>query len=76
MASGLRAGNGGGARAVPEWSDAAISPTVALPCEILLWQYSDEVHGGDGFDCNQTNPGVDFDAFINQLILPPEMAIS
>lgn len=65
-----------GCQAVPEWNDAAISPTVALPCKILLWQYSDECHGGDGFDCNQTNPGVDFDAFISQLILPPEMAIS
>ena len=65
-----------GCQAVPDWSDETVSPTVALPCKILLWQYSDECHGGDGFDCNQTNPGVDFDAFINQLILPPEIAIS
>jgi hypothetical protein len=65
-----------GCQAVPEWSDAAVSPTVALPCKILLWQYSDECHGGNGFDCNQTNPGADFDAFINQLVLPPEMAVS
>ncbi len=65
-----------GCHAVPEWNDAAVMPSTALPCDVLLWQYSDECHGGDGFDCNQTNPGTDFDAFIGQLILPPEIAIS
>jgi|SRR5208337_1379513 len=65
---------GHGCQPLPDWSDADVSPTVALPCSILLWQYSDDCNGGDGFDCNQTNPEIDFNAFIAQLILPPAVA--
>ncbi len=64
---------GHGCQPLPDWSDAEVSPTVALPCSVLLWQYSDDCHGGDGFDCNTTNPGIDFSAFMAQLILPPEV---
>ena len=60
-----------GCQAVPEWNDAAISPTVALPCKILLWQYSDECHGGDGFDCNQTNPAWTSMLLSANLFCPP-----
>ena len=61
-----------GCHPVPPWNAAAVTPSVTLPCDVLVWQYSDECHGGDGYDCNTTNPGIDFDAFIKQLILPPE----
>jgi hypothetical protein len=65
-----------GCHPVPAWNAAAVTPSVALPCDVLVWQYSDECHGGDGYDCNTTNPGIDFDAFTKQLILPPETLVS
>ena len=65
-----------GCHAVPAWNNASVTPRVKLPCDVLLWQYSDECHGGDGFDCNVTNPAIDFDAFIKQLVLPPETLTS
>ncbi|MBV9653255.1 MAG: hypothetical protein JOZ42_01695 [Acetobacteraceae bacterium] len=49
-----------------------VSPAVQLPCKILLWQYSDDCHGGDGFDCDQINPSIDLDAdLVSRCILPP-----
>ena len=65
-----------GCHPVPTWNATAVTPSVTLPCDVLVWQYSDECHGGDGYDCNTTNPGIDFDAFIKQLILPPETLVS
>lgn len=65
-----------GCQAVPDWSDAHVNPDIALPCQVLLWQYSDDCQGGDGYDCNTTDPNIDFNAFINQLILPPPAATS
>jgi hypothetical protein len=65
-----------GCQAVPDWSDADVMPGVKLPCHVLLWQYSDDCQGGDGYDCNTTNPNIGFDSFISQLILPPAAAIS
>jgi hypothetical protein len=64
---------GHGCNPLPDWSNAEVAPKVSLPCSILLWQYSDDCHGGNGFDCNQTNPAIDFNGFIGQLILPPEV---
>ncbi len=65
-----------GCQAVPDWSDADVAPDINLPCPVLLWQYSDDCQGSDGYDCNTTNPSIDFNAFINRLILPPEAATS
>jgi hypothetical protein len=39
-----------------EWESEIVQPKVKLPCEVLLWQYADECHGGDGFDCNEPIP--------------------
>jgi hypothetical protein len=51
---------------------AIVSPHVQLPCKILLWQYSDDCHGGGGFDCDQTNPAIDLDQdLLSKCILPP-----
>lgn len=56
---------------VLEWDDGIVSPRIALPCPILLWQYADECHGGDGIDCNETNPAISDTNFIDKLVLPP-----
>jgi hypothetical protein len=51
---------------------AIVSPRVGLPCKILLWQYSDDCHGGGGFDCDQTNPEIDLQQdLLSKCILPP-----
>jgi hypothetical protein len=55
-----------------EWDNDIVEPRVDLPCPILLWQYADECHGGNGFDCNETNPNLDLESEVLQkLILPP-----
>lgn len=55
-----------------EWDDNIVSPRVGLPCPILLWQYADECHGGDGIDCNETNPNISLETdLLRKLILPP-----
>src|SRR5215468_2860301 len=47
-----------------DWDPRIVMPRVRLPCDVLLWQYADECHGGDGFDCNETNPHIDLDDII------------
>lgn len=55
-----------------EWDDNIVQPRIEIPCPVLLWQYADECHGGDGIDCNETNPNLDLEAdLLNKLILPP-----
>jgi hypothetical protein len=55
-----------------DWNDARVTPTVVLPCKVLIWQYSDDCHGGAGFDCDEVSPSIDLDNdLLNQLILPP-----
>lgn len=55
-----------------EWDDDIVEPRVELPCDVLLWQYADECHGGDGIDCNETNPTLDLESdLLRKLILPP-----
>src|SRR5262245_34681607 len=57
-----------------EFDNAIVLPRVELPCDVLLWQYADECHGGSGFDCNQTNPEIDLeDDLLRKLILPPDI---
>ncbi len=57
-----------------EFDDAIVMPRVPLPCKVLLWQYADECHGDDGFDCNETNPNIDLDRdLLQKCILPPDM---
>jgi hypothetical protein len=62
-----------GCQGLVDWDNAQVSPRIAIPCQVLLWQYSDACHGEDGFDCNQTNPGIDLQAdLLAKLVLPPE----
>jgi hypothetical protein len=57
-----------------QFDDDLVRP-LSLPSnfEILLWQYSNDCHGGDGFDCDQTNPSVDLQQdLLNKCVLPPD----
>jgi hypothetical protein len=54
-----------------DWSDSIVQPSVALPFDVLLWQYAENCAQGT-IDCNQTNPNVDIEtALLQKLILPP-----
>ncbi len=64
-----------GCQVLPLWKDEKVSPTVPIPCPVLIWQYADECHGGSGFDCSETNPAIDLQAdLLDRLILPPDMS--
>jgi hypothetical protein len=62
-----------GCQPLPEWDDAKVTPSVAIPCPVLIWQYADDCNGGGGFDCSEVNPNIDLDDLLNHLILPPDM---
>ncbi len=63
-----------GCQPLPEWSDALVTPSVTIPCPVLIWQYANDCQGGGGFDCSETNPNIDLDAdLLQHLILPPDM---
>jgi hypothetical protein len=62
-----------GCAALDDWDDVKVSPTVQLPCNVLVWQYSDDCWGGAGFDCDQANPNIDVDQeLLSKLVLPPD----
>jgi hypothetical protein len=58
------------------WNDAVVRPKVKIPCDVVLWQYADECHGGNGFDCNRINPAIDRNAFLAKCVLPPETVVA
>ena len=61
-----------------EFDNDLVRPrTFPANSKILLWQYSDDCHGGDGFDCDQTNPSIDLQQdLLSKCVLPPETPIS
>ncbi len=59
-----------------DWDPNIVLPRVKLPCEVLLWQYADECHGGDGFDCNATNPNIALHDILSQCVLPPDTPVA
>jgi hypothetical protein len=62
-----------GCVAPDDWDDAKVKPSVQLPCNVLVWQYSDDCWGGGGFDCDEANPSIDVDQeLLSKLILPPD----
>jgi hypothetical protein len=64
-----------GCGSLPDFDNSLVLPSVQLPCPVLIWQYADECHGGDGFDCNETNPAIDVENdLLQRCILPPDMA--
>ena len=55
-----------------EYDPQVVNPKVHLPFPILLWQYADDIFGGDGFDCSEINPNIDFTRLlVNRCVLPP-----
>jgi hypothetical protein len=55
-----------------DWEPAFLTPTVQLPCEILLWQFAEDCPGSTGVDADQTNPNLGPATLIlDRLILPP-----
>jgi hypothetical protein len=63
-----------GCKNLVDWNDAKVNPRIALPCKVLIWQYSADCRGGGGFDCEEVNPSIDLDDdLLNQLILPPSL---
>ena len=61
-----------------EFNDDLVRPrTFPANSKILLWQYSDDCHGGDGFDCDETNPSIDLQQdLLSKCVLPPDTPIS
>jgi hypothetical protein len=53
-----------------------VRPSVRIPCDILVWQYADECHGGSGFDCNEINPNIDVHAFLQKCVLLPDTPVA
>ena len=48
-------------------------PSLPASLKILLWQYSNDCHGGGGFDCDETNPAIDLDGdLLTKCVLPPD----
>jgi hypothetical protein len=67
-----------GCNALPEFDEAIVRPR-SLPgsFKILVWQYSNDCHGGGGFDCNETNPSIDLQQdLLNKCVLPPSTMVS
>ena len=54
---------------MPAWDDGFVTPSVALPCTLLLWQYS-QACLDDQIDCNQTNPGIDLEGDLLSKLIP------
>lgn len=53
------------------WDPTFVLPTVALPCDVLLWQYQENCCNGT-IDCDQANPTIDIQTLLlDRLILPP-----
>jgi hypothetical protein len=64
----------GGCSAVLNWEDHLVTPSVGVPCPILLWQYAGNCASGS-LDLSQTNPNLDPKAtLLNFLMLPPPPA--
>jgi len=56
-----------------DFAAGLVDPNVTIPCNVLLWQYSNDCHGPGGFDCDEINPDPNIQAFVlSQSVLPPE----
>jgi hypothetical protein len=63
-----------GCNSLLEFDDNIVRPRSLPPSlKVLLWQYSNECHGGGGFDCNETNPSIDLQRdLLSKCVLPPD----
>jgi hypothetical protein len=65
-----------GCQPLPDWDQNKILPSVAIPFEILAWQYADDCYGGGGFDCSETNPEIDLETeLLSHLVLPQDLTL-
>ena len=56
----------------PDFDTGFVMPAIALPCPVLLWQYSENCPTPSGIDCGQTNPAIDPDTdLLPFCVLPP-----
>ncbi|HEY2321537.1 MAG TPA: hypothetical protein VGJ82_01625 [Thermoanaerobaculia bacterium] len=64
-----------GCSALLDWKPAIVQPSVPLNCPVVIWQYADECHGGEGIDCDELNPDPKVQSFLlDRLLLPPAHA--
>ena len=54
------------------WDNDIVLPTgIALPFDVLIWQYAQACASGQ-VDCDQSNPGIDVQSqLLSKLVLPP-----
>lgn len=65
-----------GCEQIPAWDDEFVTPAGGVPSTILAWQYAGNCNGG-ALDLSQTNPGIDGQGLLlNLLVLPPTPAVS
>jgi hypothetical protein len=63
----------GGCLPLPDFNPA---PNAQIPCDVLLWQYSNDCNGSNGFDCDQINPDATIQAkVLAQSVLPAAIAM-
>jgi hypothetical protein len=57
---------------MPDWEPTFNTPTVALPCPLMIWQFAIDClfEGGVDFDMINPDPGI-ATALLNRLVLPP-----
>lgn len=57
---------------IPSWDPAFLTPNVALPCPIMLWQFAIDCLFEGGVDFDMINPdGAIATALLNRLLIPP-----
>jgi hypothetical protein len=68
---------GGGCITLPDFDNHTVMPNVPIPCNVLLWQYSNDCHGGGGFDCDEINPDPAIQAVVlSGSVLPPPVLMA
>jgi hypothetical protein len=66
----------GGCLALPDFNPAG-HWHIPNQVRVLLWQYSNDCHGSDGFDCNEINPDPTIQAAVlNGSVLPPPVLMA
>lgn len=61
-----------GCSALLDWDPDIVNTPISLQAPILCWQYANDCHGGDGFDCDEINPDPQLrDFLLARSILPP-----
>ena len=66
----------GGCLALPDFNPAG-HWHIPNQIQVLVWQYSNDCHGGNGFDCDQINPDATIQQFVlNGAVVPPEILMS